>query len=179
MWVIVSGCSGAGKSTLLEALAARGETVVREPGRRLIAAHRASEGREGALPWVDLPKFLQAAIVMAQADLAAAPTDRRVFFDRGLIDAACGWDALTGADTAPALADAYPFHRRLFLAPPWPEIYRTDADRPHDLAAATAEYERLRACYTRLGFEIVLLPKRPVAERVAFVLATLAGREVQ
>ncbi|OQW47846.1 MAG: hypothetical protein A4S16_07510 [Proteobacteria bacterium SG_bin6] len=174
MWVIVSGCSGGGKSTLIEALAARGEPVVREPGRRLIAAHRASEGREGALPWVDLPKFLQAAMVMAQADLATAPTDRRVFFDRGLIDAACGWDALTGDVTVAGSVRAHRFHRQVFLAPPWREIYATDPDRPHDFAAAVAEYDRLHACYARLGFELVLLPKLPVADRVALVLATLA-----
>lgn len=173
MRVIVSGCSVGGKSTLIEALAARGEQVVREPGRRIIAAYRASGGRDGALPWDDLAGFLKAAIVLAEADLAAAPTSGRVFFDRGLIDAACGWEALTGAATVAELARAHRFHRQVFLAPPWPEIYATDPDRPHDFAAAVAEYERLRACYARLGFELVLLPKRSVADRVVFVLGRL------
>jgi predicted ATPase len=62
----------------------------------------------------------------------------------------------------------------MFLAPPWPEIYVGDAERRHGFADAEAEYHRLAAAYARLGYAVVVLPKAPVADRVAFVLGRLA-----
>ncbi|MGF6229916.1 putative ATPase [Inquilinus ginsengisoli] len=68
-----------------------------------------------------------------------------------------------------------PDHRRVFLTPPWPEIYGTDPERRHGLDAALAEYERLLEAYPALGYEVVVLPKASVTERAEFVLATLAA----
>lgn len=56
------------------------------------------------------------------------------------------------------------------MAPPWPEIYLSDAERPHGFEAAVAEYERLLAAYAALEHELVILPKVSVAERADFVL---------
>ncbi len=62
----------------------------------------------------------------------------------------------------------------MFLAPPWPEIYVGDAERRHGFAEAEVEYHRLAAAYARLGYEVAILPKTPVVERLAFVLERLA-----
>lgn len=62
----------------------------------------------------------------------------------------------------------------MFLAPPWLEIYGQDAERRHDMHAAQAEYDRLLKAYPALGYEVSLLPKVSVPERVDFVLNTLA-----
>ncbi|MBV9585294.1 MAG: AAA family ATPase, partial [Alphaproteobacteria bacterium] len=66
------------------------------------------------------------------------------------------------------------YHERVFLAPPWPEIYVTDNERRHDLNAGIAEYQRLVDAYPALGYEVTILPKVSVAERAEFVLRTLA-----
>jgi predicted ATPase len=42
-----------------------------------------------------------------------------------------------------ALGQANRYHRRVFLAPPWPEIYETDPERRHGLDVALAN---IRAC---------------------------------
>jgi AAA domain len=70
----------------------------------------------------------------------------------------------------PALAPLARSHRRVFLAPPWPEIYATDAERRHGFDAAVAEYQRLLEIYPSLGYEPVLLPKAGTADRAEFVL---------
>src|SRR4029077_11425608 len=57
----------------------------------------------------------------------------RVFFDRGLIDAAAALEHMTGKPVLTALGQANRYHRRVFLAPPWPEIYETDPERRHGL----------------------------------------------
>lgn len=171
-FVVVSGCSGGGKSTLLAELRRRGHDVVDEPGRRIVKEELESGGR--ALPWVDGAAFARRAIAMALADRAAAGDQPGwVFFDRGLVDAASALQHMTGEPALETLARPHPYHRRVFLTPPWPEIYGTDPERRHGLDAASAEYERLLEAYPALGYEVVVLPKVSVAERADFVLDTL------
>ncbi|NUB16087.1 AAA family ATPase [Azospirillum brasilense] len=66
------------------------------------------------------------------------------------------------------------YHRTVFIAPPWPEIFVPDAERRQTLAEAAATYDAMVATYGGLGYELVELPKAPVAERLRFVLDRLA-----
>jgi predicted ATPase len=173
-FVIISGCSSGGKSTLIVEFGRRGYAVVEEPGRRIVNEELASGG--SALPWVDGIAFARRVIAMALADRAAAGSlDGWVFFDRGLIDAAAALQHLTGEPALTAFGQANRYHRRVFLAPPWPEIYGTDAERRHGLDVALAEYSRLLESYPSLGYEVLILPKVTVPERVDFILRALAA----
>ncbi|ODA68615.1 hypothetical protein A7A08_00446 [Methyloligella halotolerans] len=169
-FVVISGCSGGGKSTLLAELGRRGHRTVDEPGRRIVEEEMATGGH--ALPWEDPVAFARRAIAMALSDLdAAAAWDGWVFFDRGLVDAAAFLQHLTGEDALAEVGRRY--HERVFLTPPWPEIYRGDAARRHDLDVAIEEFERLAKAYPALGYETVRIPKTGVAERADFILAKL------
>lgn len=171
-FVVISGCSGGGKSTLLDALAARGFAVIEEPGRRIVRQELQGDG--AALPWVDPVAFARKAIAMAQDDLIAAEVrEGWVFFDRGLVDATAALEHATDEPVLSGLVRRY--HHQVFLAPPWPEIHVTDAERRHDFEEAVAEYERLARAYPALGYEVFILPKAPVEARANFVLATLAA----
>jgi predicted ATPase len=172
-FVVISGCSGGGKSTLLAELAKRGYAVVEEPGRRIVQEEIAGNG--AALPWVDAAAFARRAIAMALADRdrLAGRSDGWVFFDRGLIDAAAALEHVTGEPALERIGQLHRYHRRVFLTPPWPEIYATDAERRHDLDAALAEYERLLRVYPALGYEVITLPKIGISERADFILHAL------
>ncbi len=171
-FVILSGCSSGGKSTLLAELAQRGYATVEEPGRRILAEETAAGGH--ALPWIDLSAFARRAVDMALADRAAAAgRSGWTFFDRGLIDAACALQHATGEPALAEFGQLHRYHRLVFLTPPWPEIYRTDADRRHGLTDAVAEYDRLLGAYVLLGYEAVILPKVTVAARADFILERL------
>ena len=174
-FVVISGCSTGGKSTLLAELGRRGHATVEEPGRRIVKQELVGDG--SALPWLNKAVFARRAIELAIADRRAA-ADRPagwVFFDRGLVDAAAALQHLTGEPTLDTLGRAHRYHRRAFLAPPWPEIYVTDPERRHGLDEAIAEYRRLLIVYPSLSYEVILLPKVSVATRVDFVLHALAG----
>ncbi|HEX2552168.1 MAG TPA: AAA family ATPase [Microvirga sp.] len=171
-FVVISGCSGGGKSTLLAELGRRGYSVVEEPGRRIVREELARGG--SALPWIDEAAFARHAVATAQADRArAASLPGWVFFDRGLIDAAAGLQHVSGEPALAGLDRAHRYHGRVFLAPPWPEIYAGDPERRHGFDAAAAEYARLLEAYPSLGYEVVVLPKVGVAERADFVLNAL------
>lgn len=167
-FVLISGCSGGGKSALLDELRCRGFACVEEPGRRIIAEERESGGR--ALPWIDLTAFAERAIAMALADRAAAESFAGpVFFDRGLIDAAAALEHASGRAILRHFAKEC-YDDRVFIAPPWPQIYASDGDRQHGLEQAVAEYARLLTAFSALGYEMELLPKISVAARADFVL---------
>lgn len=170
--VVISGCSGGGKSTLLAELARRGYFVVEEPGRRIV---REEVNRGGsALPWVDTAAFLRRALAVSLADRVSAGGQKGwVFFDRGLVDTAAGLQYLTGEAALASLGEAHRYHRRVFMTPPWPEIFLTDPERRHGLDAAVAEYLRLLEVYPKLNYEVLILPKISVAERADFVLKAL------
>jgi predicted ATPase len=145
---------------------------VEEPGRRIVLEE--IRGNGSALPWVDMNAFLHRAIELALADRALANALKGwVFFDRGLIDAASGLQQLTGKSVLASLGHLHRYHRRVFLAPPRPEIYQTDSERRHDLDLAIAEYTRLLDAYPSVGYEAFILPKVSVEERADFVLNIL------
>ena len=73
-----------------------------------------------------------------------------------------------------SLGQTHRFYRRVFLAPPWPEIYLTDPERRHGFESAVAEYSRLLEIYAVLGYEVMILPKIEVPQRADFVLRALA-----
>ena len=174
-FVVISGCSGGGKSALLDELRRQGYPTVEEPGRRIVKEQLLGGGT--ALPWTDGIAFARHCIALAFSDREAARRlkGRWVFFDRGLIDASIALRHLTGEPALRALKHSHRYHQRIFLAPPWPEIYVTDNERHHGLDAGVAEYQRLVDAYPMLGYEVMILPKVSVAERAEFVLRTLAG----
>lgn len=176
-FILISGCSGGGKSTLLRALAGMGHATVEEPGRRIVETELTHGGT--ALPWTDPQAFLHRALDLAIADHEASRAqDGLVFFDRGVVDALVALEHLTG-EVPDGLADRYRYAPTVFLAPPWPEIFATDTARRHSLDDAKAEYDRLLTGFPTLGYNTILLPKAPVADRAAFVLSALPFQEFE
>lgn len=167
--IVLSGCSGGGKSTLAAALAARGHSVVPEPGRRVIEAG-------GPRPDQALGAFLWACLDLALAD-AARPVGPagRVFHDRSALDAVSGLMALGALDAAAARARLAPvtYADPVILFPPWEAIYVTDGVRSHGFAEAVDEARRLARDYPAFGHRCVECPCLPVIERVDWLLARL------
>jgi predicted ATPase len=172
---VISGCSGGGKSTLLEELKRRGHMVIEDPGRRIVRDELNSDG--SALPWIDAAAFAKRLVQLCLEDrLSAESQDGWVFFDRGLIDAAAAYEHLTGEDFPQALLASNPYYKRVFLVPPWPELFVGDRERRHSFEDALAEHDRLAAIYPKLGYEPMYLPKASVEERADFLLLALVGR---
>ena len=170
--VVISGCSGGGKSTLLAELGRRGYATVEEPGRRIVKDELRIQGL--ALPWVDATAFARRAMALAIADRATAfVATGWVFFDRSLIEAAAALEHLTGEPALTTFGQTHRYHHRVFLTPPWPEIYVTDAERRHGLDQALQEYHRLLEAFPTLGYQVSVLPKVSVTERADFILGVL------
>lgn len=175
--VVVSGCSGGGKSTLLREMAARGYSVFPEPGRQIVKEQRYIGG--DGLPWENALKFVELCLSRAMFFYnTARPGERPVLFDRSLIDNVAGLQRM-GYPLSPALNEAvqrYRYGRRVFMTPPWPELFAADAERRHSFEEAVAEYEFLLAAYPAYGYEVVIIPRLSVPERADFLEEQL-GKE--
>ncbi|MGP3999530.1 AAA family ATPase [Streptomyces sp. 8N706] len=170
-FIVVTGGPGAGKTTLIEQLKERGVASAPEAGRSIIKDQVTIAGR--ALPWVDPDLF--AELMLAQdmrSHQAASARSEPVIFDRGVVDVV-GYLRLIGHPVPAhvhAAAKTFLYHRRVFIAPPWPEIYEQDTERKQSFEEAVRTYESHVVTYTDYGYELVHLPLAAVEERVRFVL---------
>jgi len=174
-FVVLSGCSGGGKSSLLSALAARGHRVFAEPGRQVIREQNCIGG--DATPEQDVLKFLDFTISRTMHHMiSAASTHAVAFFDRSIVDQVGGFERM-GMEIPTHLQRAvelFRYHRRVFITPPWPEIFRNDTERRHSFEDAVANYESQMKTYERFGYELVFVPKLAVEDRADFVLTMLS-----
>jgi predicted ATPase len=169
--VVISGCSGAGKSSLLAELGRRGLQVFEEPGRQVVKEQLAIEG--DALPWANVAQFVELTVSRSIHHMAiAARSDRLSFFDRGIIDQVGGLRHLQQPIPRHLLraAERCRYRDRVFMVPPWPEIFRNDAERRHSFDEAAATYETLLQAYASFGYSAVIVPKADVGTRADFIV---------
>ncbi|CAO3380781.1 AAA family ATPase [Azospirillum argentinense] len=173
-FVVITGGPGSGKSTLIDALAREGYAHSEEAGRAIIQDQTAIGGP--ALPWIDPSAFAELMLCWELRSLRLArEQEGTVFFDRGIPDIV-GYLRLMKRSVPAHLETAarrFRYHRTVFVAPPWPEIFAPDAERRQTPAEAEATHAAMVETYGGLGYELVDLPKAPVAERRRFVLDRL------
>ncbi|MNI61889.1 hypothetical protein D3C73_1171810 [compost metagenome] len=112
-----------------------------------------------------------------EAHARTGDADGPVFFDRGVPDVV-GYLTLCGLPVPAHMeraAQHIRYDRRVFIAPLWPEIFGQDAERKQDLDEARRTFDAMAETYPRFGYELIELPKAPVAERLDFMLTTLTA----
>ncbi len=174
---VITGGPGSGKTTLIEALETAGFARIVEAGRAVIQEQLANGGE--ALPWKDRAAF---AGKMLERDIRSYEKAQQqagpLFFDRGIPDV-IGYLRLS-ALPVPAhveqAAEDFRYHPRVFVAPPWREIYAQDGERKQDFDEAQRTYDAMVEVYTELGYELVELPRVSVEERVRFVVSSISLR---
>ena len=172
--VILSGGPGVGKTTLLNELAARGYTVVEESAREFLRERRAS----GQAPRPEPAEF---ALELLRRDRAkyeqSCSGARFVFFDRCLVESiamAQEAHAITPTESS-ALLRSLKFHSRVFILPPWEQIYTLDAERDQDFEHCRRVHEALTAWYLACGYQMHEVLRAPVRSRADQVLQVLAA----
>ncbi len=171
MFFVVTGGPGSGKTSLIEALRARGFTTAPEAGRGIIRDQMAIGGR--ALPWQDPALFAELMLAWElrswhEANALPGP----VVFDRGVPDT-LGYLRLTGLPVPAHMYEAarrFRYRRRVFIAPPWPEIFTQDSERRQTLDEARRTHDAMVEIYTELDYELLPLPRASIEQRADFVI---------
>jgi predicted ATPase len=165
---VLTGGGGVGKTTVIRHLEAMGELVVEENIRVVIREQAAAGGR--GVPWIDPQACCELTTERDIADFdRLAGETRRVFFDRGLMD----MYGANGVPPSPALVEAIRkrrYNARVFVLPPWREIYQTDDERRQDWSEMEAVFDAILRTLPELGYEPVVVPKADIATRAAFIL---------
>ncbi|NKE75692.1 AAA family ATPase [Ochrobactrum sp. MC-1LL] len=173
-FIVISGGPGSGKSTLIDALEKDGFARTVEAGRAIIQDQVAIGGN--ALPWKDRTLFAELMLCWEMRSHAMAEQQPgTVFFDRGVPDV-IGYLMLCDLPVPRYMEEAarqVRYNRTVFLAPPWAEIFGQDAERKQDFEEAERTFDAMDKTYRRLGYEIALLPKVSVQERVDFIKQVL------
>jgi predicted ATPase len=171
---IITGGPGGGKTSLLESLATKGYNYIPETARQIIKERLS----KGLTPRPDATIFAQEIFdqdwknFISNADLSSL-----LFFDRSFMDSACmlfdsevdSYDIIRNTP----LANRY--NNKVFMTPPWQEIYRNDSERDQSYEQSIEVYQRLEKWYREHDYDIVVLPKETVENRVKFILGQVNG----
>ena len=94
-----------------------------------------------------------------------------VFIDRGIPDVLAYMHYI--GDSYPATFDAAcreHTYSKIFILPPWEEIYISDAERYENFEQAKLIYNHLTETYQNYGYKLIEVPKDTMNNRILFIL---------
>lgn len=174
--VIFTGGPGSGKTSLLQVLEEKNFRLIPETGREVIVEQVKLGGK--GLPWEDKVLFRDLMFKRDLEKYKSLEEKEGIFlFDRGLPDS-LGYSLLEGLPVPGSLRKnlkEYPYHNKVFLFPPWEEIYQNDAERKQDFETAVKTYEVMKQVYGDLDYHLVEMPKVSIPKRLEFYLSYFKG----
>ena len=169
--IVLIGGPSSGKTTLINALTQKGYICYPEISREVIQKAQ-QDGIEQLFlenPLLFSELLLQGRI--NQYHQAKSEPTEIVFIDRGLPDVIAYMNFI---------GDQYPdaFHQaclshtytKVFVLPPWEEIYTSDNERYESFEEAVQIQLHLEETYKHYGYELIHVPKDTVEKRVAFLM---------
>ena len=169
--VVIIGGPGTGKSTIIEALIKKGHCCYPEISRE-VTLNAKKEGIDQLFlenPLLFSKLLLEGRIKQHQS--ALEELHQIVFLDRGIPDV-LAYMHYIGDDFPSYFDEACKTHlySKIFILPPWEEIYLTDAERYEDFEQANLIYHFLKDTYQSYGYELIEVPKNTLDNRILFIL---------
>ena len=168
---VITGTSGTGKTTLIEHLRGLGYVIFDEPTRVILNEQMAVNGAgvPSKNPQLFLDLMLQYCVRCI--DQARMPRPGNIFFDRGIPDIVA-YAIRFGVSPAPFITAArlHTYNSRVFVLPPWREIFVTDNLRGKTFEEYSAFHDHIVHAYQEQGYQLIDVPLMSVEDRVSFVL---------
>jgi predicted ATPase len=172
--VVITGGPGTGKSTVIEKLIQLQFTCMPEISRTVIKEAQALGIEQLFLkdPLLFSKLLLEGRIDQYQK--AEDQSDKIVFFDRGIPDV-FGYLNYLNMDYPDVFIDQSMKHRytKIFMMPPWKDIYTTDNERYESYEQSMSIHEHLILAYNKMVYPIVSVPEGDIDTRVEFILNSL------
>ncbi len=168
---IISGPPGSGKSTLIQALEEKGIQCLNEVSRDIIIAEQNS-GNNG-MPWLNIERFAQ--LVFDETKLRLQKEAESIFCDRSLIDTIAYLEHANKRveDHFKNFNFNKYYHKTIFYAQPWKDIYVQDEQRPQLFEDHLSLSKMILDVYNKYNYNIIFLPFTSVSLRSEFILKEL------
>ena len=171
--VIITGGPSTGKTSLITNLENSGYNCIHETSREIIQESLASGS--DVLPWKDLMKFSERVIQQRESHYHSAKSKnskRFTFFDRGIPDvfAYMEYDKIEVPEKFLKLGESLRYHTKIFITPAWKAIFENDNERVEDFCKAEQLQHFIHNTYENLGYEVIIIPKGTIENRIRFIL---------
>jgi predicted ATPase len=172
--VVITGGPGTGKTTIIDGLIEQGYSCFPEISRQITL-----EAKKQGIEQLFLEKpllFSELLLEGRKKQFNSAIQDQAeiVFLDRGIPDILAYMHYI--GDSYPAFFDhACKEHNysKIFVLPPWQEIYISDEARYENYEQAKLIFTHLKETYQNYGYELIEVPKGTLEERIIFILNQL------
>lgn len=172
--IVITGGPGTGKSSVINNLESIGHNCLHEISRHIILEAQGQGINQLFLddPLLFSEKLLEARIKQHQD--SSISSGNLVFLDRGIPDVVAYMDYF-GTAYPSKFRDACKAHKyhRIFLMPPWDDIYQTDNERYETFDQAQNIYQHLKKAYITFGYQPIEVPKQSIENRCIFILNNL------
>ncbi len=172
--IIITGGPGTGKSTVLNELQKQNFLCMHEISRDITLQARKTGIEQLFLKDPVLFSKLLLEGREIQYKNAHESSADIVFFDRGIpdINAYMNYMGIQYDDSFIKTCQTNRY-TKVFIMPPWEEIYITDNERYESFEQALAIHNHLKNTYVSLEYELIDVPFNSVNKRVEFILTTL------
>jgi predicted ATPase len=172
--IVITGGPGTGKTTIINQLIEQGHTCYPEISRAITL-----EAKKQGIEQLFLEKpllFSELLLEGRKKQLQAAldETASTIFLDRGIPDILAYMHYI--GDSYPSFFDiACKEHQytKVFVLPPWEQIYESDEARYENFEQAKLIFDHLTETYHTYGYELIEVPKGTVTERIHFIFSKL------
>lgn len=177
---VITGGPGVGKTALINELERYGFQIVHEEARSIIK-RQVKTGGDG-LPWKDKSLYAELmlnASLQTYRKVSADHSTETVFFDRGIIDTFCymHMENIPFSEEISKIAEKYRYNKKVFILPPWKEIYENDNERKQTWEEAEFTFQQMKETYLKYNYEVIEVPKGTLAERLKFVIGIVNESE--
>ena len=169
--IVIIGGPGTGKTSIIEKLIANGHCCYPEISRQ-VTLEAQKQGIEQL--FLKNPLLFSELLLEGrkkQFEGACNEPHEVVFLDRGIPDVLAYMHYI--GDSYPSFFDAAcreHIYTRIFILPPWEEIYVSDRERYENFEQAKLIYNHLTETYQNYGYELIEVPKDSVDNRILFIL---------
>lgn len=172
--VVIIGGPGTGKTTIIDGLLSKGFCCYPEISRE-VTMEAKKQGIEQL--FLENPLLFSELLLEGrkkQFSSATSEPHNVVFIDRGIPDVLAYMHYI--GDSYPSFFDdACKDHKysKIFILPPWEEIYESDDARYENFEQAKLIYNHLVETYQNYGYNLIEVPRDTTENRIQYILKTL------
>ncbi|WP_435625463.1 AAA family ATPase [Flagellimonas sp.] len=179
--VVITGGPGTGKTSVIKGLEQMGfpcfHEIIREMTSKAKKEGDTASFTSNPLVFVDDALQFNKDLLYGRAKHYKDSLSLKqpiIFFDRGIPDVLAYMDFFDQPynEEFTGVSQSNPYDT-IFLLPPWREIYISDNERLESYEEAEKIDAALHDTYTRFGYTPIDVPKKPVPERIDFILNKL------